>query len=229
MAAELAVIGTLVVWTVVANLARREAALPLNLAAVALLLLVARRAGLSWELMGLGKAGVSTRARIGAIAAGAVAAAVAVIALVPSTREYLADDRFIGVGVWEMLYETLVRIPIGTALAEEIAFRGVLLGLLLLWLSPFRAVVISSVLFGLWHIWPAIEALETNPAADLTSGPFATILEVGIQVLVAAAAGAAFARLRIRGGSLMSPVLAHWALNGTAYLAGWLVVENSWT
>lgn len=221
-------IGILLAWTLVANLAPQESALPLSLTAVALLLLAARRAGLSWDLMGLGKAGISSGVRIGSVSAGVVAAAVAVIAVVPASREYLADDRFIGVGVGKLLYETLVRIPIGTALAEEIAFRGVVLGLLLLWLSPFRAVVISSILFGLWHIGPAITALETSPAADLASGPLATILEVGGQVVVTAAAGAVFARLRIRSGGLVAPVLTHWALNGTAYLAGWLVVENSW-
>lgn len=226
--AELAVVGILVAWNLIANLAPQGSSLPVNLAAVTLVLLVARRAGLDWDLLGLARSGISKGARIGAVIATAVAAAVVLIAVIPASREYLADDRFIGVGVGEMLYETLLRIPIGTVLGEEIAFRGVVLGMLLLWVSPFRAVVISSALFGLWHIWPAIEALETNPAADLASGAFATVLEVSGQVVVTAAAGVGFARLRIRAGGLVGPVLAHWALNGTAYLAGWLVVENAW-
>ena len=84
------------------------------------------------------------------------------------------------------------------------------------------------MLFGLWHILPGIEALESSPAADLAAGWAATIAEVAGQVIITVIAGAGFAWLRLGSTSIAAPVLAHWAINGTAYIAGWLVVRNTW-
>lgn len=229
-ATEVAVIGILVVWNLIAHLALPdEAALPLGIAAAALLVVVARRGGVEWNLLGLQAGNGKQGALVGLAAMTIIAAIVLLATLIPATREYLADERLVGVGWGEMLYETLLRIPLGTALAEEIAFRGVVLGLLLSWMSPWRALLASSTLFGLWHILPAIEALENNPAADLASGAFATVLEVSGQVMITAVAGAGLTWLRFRGNGLTAPFLAHWGVNGTAYLAGWLVIENAWT
>jgi len=226
---ELAVIGILLLWNVTANLVIPEAtSLPLSVVGAALLLVLAHRNGLSWDYLGLQKELVGTSLRVGIAALGVVIATIGVVAAIPASRELLADDRFLGVGFPEMLYEALIRIPIGTALAEELAFRGVVLGMLLVWMTPLRAVVVSSALFGLWHILPAIEALETNPAADLASGTFATVAEVAVQVIVTGVAGTGFAWLRLRGRGIAAPALAHWGLNGAAYAVGFLVVRNGW-
>jgi membrane protease YdiL (CAAX protease family) len=171
---------------------------------------------------------VGRGARHGAIALAFIAAAVLVAALLPASREVLGDDRFNGVATWEMLYEVLLRIPLVTALGEEFAFRGVLLGLLLAKYSPLRAAVVSSALFGLWHVLPGIEALETTTVTQVTAG-IVGVASVAGQVLVTGLAGMAFAWLRLRSGSLVAPVLAHWGINGAAYLAGWLIVQNGWT
>lgn len=226
---EVAVIGILLLWNMTANLVvPDETSLPLSVVAATLLLVLARRNGLSWDYLGLQKELVGTSLKVGIAALGVVIATIGVVAAVPASRELLADDRFLGVGFPEMLYEALIRIPIGTALAEELAFRGVVLGMLLVWMTPLRAVVVSSALFGLWHILPAIEALETNPAADLASGTFATVAEVAVQVIVTGVAGAGFAWLRLRGRGIAAPALAHWGLNGAAYAVGFLVVRNGW-
>lgn len=227
---EVATLAILLSWNLVANLLVPDAAaLALSLLAVTLLLILARRSGASWASLGLRRDSVGRGLEAGLIAMGVVVVAISVITAIPGTREYLADARVAGVGVGEMLYETLVRIPIGTALAEEIAFRGVVLGMLLAWVSPLRAVWFSSVLFGLWHVLPAIDALDTNPAADIASGALATFGEVAIQVVATALAGVVFAWLRMRSKSIAAPILAHWAVNGAAYLAAWLVVRNGWT
>ena len=226
---ELTVIGIIMVWNVVANTVVSDtASVPVNAIAVALLLVVARQAGMGLPDLGLRWDSVGRGIRVGAAAMGVVVVAIAALAVVPATREFLADDRFVGVEAAETLYETLVRIPIATALAEEIAFRGVLLGLLVLWTSPLRAVAVSSALFGFWHVWPAIEALETNPATDLASGPLATVAAVIGQVIVTGIAGFGFAWLRLRANNIAAPVLAHWGLNGAAYVAGWLLVAKAW-
>ena len=52
-----------------------------------------------------------------------------------------------------------------TAIPEEFAFRGVLLGSgLRLW-GPWRASLITSALFGLWHIAPVMAHAATNGLA----------------------------------------------------------------
>ena len=49
--------------------------------------------------------------------------------MVPATRGFFQDERARGGGARHVLFETLVRIPLGTALPEEVIFRGSLLGL----------------------------------------------------------------------------------------------------
>lgn len=226
---EVAVLGILLVWNIAANLfTPDEASLPLGIVGASLLVVLARRSGLSWDYLGMRTESVGAGLRLGAAVAAIVVAAIGAVAAIPASRELLADDRFLGLGIPEMLYETLVRIPIGTALGEEVAFRGVVLGMLLLWVSPLRAVLVSSALFGLWHLLPAIDALDTNPAGDLASGDVATVVGVGLQVIITGIVGAGFAWLRFRSRSIAAPALAHWAINATAYAAGWLVVRNGW-
>jgi len=220
----------LLAWNLAANLLLPdESSLLLGVFAATLLLLLARRAGVSWDYLGMRKEFVGTGLKIGLACVAVVIAALGVVAAFPATREFLADNRFLGVGPPEMLFETLARIPIGTALAEEVAFRGVVLGMLLLWTSPLRAVVWSSALFGLWHVLPAIDALATSSAADIASGPFATFAEVGVQVVITAVVGAGFAWLRLASRSIVAPALAHYGINAGAYAVGWLVVRYGWT
>lgn len=227
---EIAVAGVLLAWNLAANLLLPdESSLLLGVFAASLLLLLARRADVSRDYLGLRKEFVGTGVKIGLACVAVVITALGVIAAIPATREVLADDRFRGVGSPEMLFETLARIPIGTALAEEVAFRGVVLGMLLLWTSPRRAVIWSSVLFGLWHVLPAIDALATSPAADIASGPLATFAEVGGQVVITGVVGAGFAWLRLASRSIVTPALAHFGLNAGAYAVGWLVVRNGWS
>jgi membrane protease YdiL (CAAX protease family) len=227
--ATYAVVGILVVWNMAANLAVPDAGAALvNAAGVILVITVARRAGADAADLGLRTGSARRAVRFGAAAAGVVVAAVAALTAIPATRAFFADDRFVGVETGEMLIETLIRIPFVTALAEEVAFRGVLLGMLLRWVSPMRAVAASSVLFGLWHVLPAMDSLETNSVVEAGDAWAAVAAAVAGQVVVTGVAGAGLAWLRLRAASLAAPVLAHWAVNGSAYLAGWLVVRHGW-
>ncbi|MDJ0952319.1 MAG: CPBP family intramembrane metalloprotease [Acidimicrobiia bacterium] len=194
---------------------------------IVVLLVLARHAGISRSSLGLDPAHLGVGLRYGLVATGIIAVIMASAAIIPISRELLGDDQFIDVPAAEMLGEVLLRIPLATALAEELAFRGVLLALLLTRFSPFRAALLSSALFGLWHILPAIDALETTTATTLTTGFGAGASVVG-QILVTALAGMVFVWMRLRSGSLAAPVLAHWSLNAIAYVTGWLIVSNSW-
>jgi membrane protease YdiL (CAAX protease family) len=192
------------------------------------LIAVARWSGLSWDLMGLRLDRVAAGAKVGVAAAGIVLGLVAVGILVSPVREYFADDRFIGEGWGEMLYQTLVRIPIGTAVFEEVVFRGVLLGFFLQRTTVWKAATLSSVLFGLWHILPTFDSIDTNPGGELLDGWLAVTAAVVGSVLVTGMAGYLFTWLRLRANSLLAPILAHFAINSVAYAAGWMVVRYGW-
>ncbi len=64
-----------------------------------------------------------------------------------------------------MAYQVTVRIPIGTVLWEETAFRGVLQAALRRALPGPAAIAVTSGVFGLWHIRPTIAALRINGVA----------------------------------------------------------------
>ena len=190
--------------------------------AAVLLLLVARMAGLTWPELGLGWQTMLRGVEGGVIAAAAVAIVYAVALAIPFTRGAFRDTRY-RVGSRAALYTALVAIPLGTVLFEEVAFRGVLWGLLVRDFGATAATTVSSGLFGLWHVLPA-----TGLARNHTSvkGPTAVAFDrrrLGFTVLATIAfttlAGIVFAELRRRSGSLITPIGLHWATNGLGVLA----------
>ena len=221
MAAVAAVVAVLVTHNLVGNLAVPSALyVPVNLFVAAVLVAIARGSDVSWAELGLGPAHVGRGLAVGAAAFVVVATVLVAAALVPVTRSLFEDERAAGVTGAGLAYHALVRIPLGTVVLEEIAFRGVLLALLRRARSTGAAVGWSSALFGLWHVVPTIEALRAN---DLTVhvGP------VTAAVLVTGVAGAAFCWLRLRSGSLLAPALAHVATNSVALSLAVLVLEGT--
>ena len=184
--------------------------LPTNLAAAAGLLWAGRAAGLD---MGRGRTGDGLR--VGLSASAVVAGSVAAAAGTPRLRPLFADERVRADSRREMAYESLARIPAGTAVFEEVAFRGVLPGLLARTTTEAQASGISSLLFGLWHVLPALDNHEGSGTADRL-GQLPT---VAATVGATAAAGLGFDWLRRRSGSLLAPILTHATLNSTSYLA----------
>lgn len=106
---------------------------------------------------------------------------------------------------------------------EEFAFRGVLFGAWARLEGPRRAAIGSSIVFGLWHIRPALDLLRTN---DLAQSIPAQITAAALAVILAAGAGALFCVLRIRSDSLIAPALAHTGINSLATLAAFAVVSG---
>lgn len=198
---------------------------PGNLAVTGVLVVAALRHGLTRADLALAD---SRRGLRRGLAAGAVAAAVVGVAvLIPATRAYFADDRFLGTD-WALAgYHALIRIPLGTALYEEVVFRGVVLGFLLRRVRAGVAVVASSALFGLWHVLPTLDALETNPLGDHTGTGVTAVMAVAAAVAITFVAGIAFCWLRLTVRSLAAPIAAHAVLNASAYGAGFAVVR--WT
>jgi membrane protease YdiL (CAAX protease family) len=213
-AAALAVLGAA---QVLRHRSGPRAAVPVSLVATGLLLALARRAGHSWDGLGLGPAAARRGLRHGAAAAGAVAALYTAGALLPATRSLFADQRA-EPDLAGLLRQALVEVPLGTVLLEETAFRAVLPALLREAHGQQAAHTVPVVLFGLWHILPSAALAEANPALAPTRATAA----LG-SVATTAAGGAVFAALRHRTGSLLAPVLLHTAVNSLGYAAAWTV------
>ena len=188
-----------------------------NVAATAVLLAAARASGLSWADLGLERRRLAAGARWGGACAAVVAAGYGTALAVPALRPLLGDARVAGLDGGELAGQVLVRIPLGTVLWEEVAFRGVLLAALGRLVSRRSATGISAALFGLWHVRPTLGALAAN---DLAAGPLARTGAVVLACLGTAAAGVLFAELRERSGSLLAPALLHLATNCLGLLAG---------
>lgn len=196
---------------------------PVNLVVALSLVFVARRTGITAAELGLARSQVRAGLRVGLLVGGLVLLAVGVAAAVPWARDAFDDDR-VGGELAELVYQTTVRIPLGTALYEEVLFRGVLLALLLRRFGTVTAVTWSSLLFGLWHVLPSLGVAEGNTAVAATgSGTSGLVVVVVGTVVATMLAGYAFCWLRLRADSLVAPVLVHVATNSGAYAAAYVV------
>jgi len=159
------------------------------------LLLIGWAAGLSRTEMGFGNFRAGVWLAAGAVVA--LACAYAIGLLIPYFRPAFLDPVH-RVPLRRAVFLALVAVPVATVLVEEVAFRGVLFGLIG---DDLDATVATAVLFGLWH-------------ADQRHG----LARLGV-VVFTGLAGALFAVLRLAGGNLAAPFLLHWAANGLGIVA----------
>jgi len=165
-----AVLAILVAANLLNNLLLPEAYLPTCVASAFLLLLIARRDGCSWADLGLTPetAGRGLRWAVGA--AGLVLLGYLAAVALPVTRTAFLDERAGDLAFAAMLGNALVRIPLGTVLLEEVAFRGVLYAMLIARAGTPRAVLTSSLLFGIWHLLPSLGLSDANAAVASVVG-----------------------------------------------------------
>jgi uncharacterized protein len=188
--------------------------LAVGLVLAACLLAVARACGLTAADLGLARSAWPAGLRWGAAAAALVGAAYALAYLVAPVREVLPEDQSdIGRAT---LWAVLVVIPLGTVVPEELAFRGLLLAQLGRRRGVLAATLLSSGLFGLWHVLPSLGGGAANAAmTDVVGGDAAgTALRVAVTVASTSVAGVVLCWLRLRSDSLLAPILAHWTVNG---------------
>ena len=188
--------------------------LAVGLVLAACLLAVARACGLTAADLGLARSAWPAGLRWGAAAAALVGAAYAVAYLLAPVRQALPEAEG-GLGR-AVLWTVLVVIPLGTVVPEELAFRGLLLAQLGRRRGVLAATLLSSGLFGLWHVLPSLGGGAANAAiADVVGGDAAgTALRVAVTVVSTSVAGVVLCWLRLRSGSLLAPILAHWTVNG---------------
>ena len=219
-AAFVLVLAILLLVNVWVHLGLRLAHLVTGPVAALVLVLVARSAGLSWAELGLAREDLLPGLLYGLAAAGAIAVVYAVGMLVPVTRRAFHDTRY-RVPMRAAVLLSLVTIPLGTVVFEEIAFRSVLWGMLERERGAAVATALSSALFGLWHVLPALDVARTSTVIRSSGAPerrrvFLTVLGT---VVFTAVAGLVFAELRRRSGSVVAPLGLHWATNGLAVVA----------
>jgi uncharacterized protein len=195
----------------------------LNAGATGAALAAATLSGLTPADLGLGR-GRWLPGRLGCGLAAGAGAAWLLLAVVPATRPLLGDQRATGLDGRDVAYQALVRIPVGTTLWEETAFRGVLQAALCRVMPDTAAIAVTSGVFGVWHIRPTLQALRANELAGdrrrAIAGTFAGCAAT-------AAGGALLSWLRARSGRLADSVLLHAAVNSGGLLAVHAVAARS--
>jgi membrane protease YdiL (CAAX protease family) len=191
------------------------------------MVVVAWRAGATLDDLGLGRDHLRAGLRYGVVAFLLVLVVLVLAAAIPWTRPFLSDSRA-EIDGGQLAYEIGVTIVLLTAVPEELAFRGVLLGSATSLWGSRRATLVSSALFGLWHIEPTLETMSGNSAVGGASASLGgQVLLVLGAVAVTFVAGLAFCWLRLRSRSLMAPLLAHVASNGLALVVAWFTITTT--
>lgn len=207
-------------WNLVNNLVLPGAwYVPASMAAAAIVLAVAVGAGATWSELGFARADLARGVLYGIAAMAVIAGVIALALLVPALRGFFEDEAVAADSTLDHWFVPLVEIPLGTVVTEEIFFRSALLALFLRLTRPITAIVVTSALFGLWHIVPAAEGAS--------GGTLATAGEIVGTVVITALAGLGFALLRIRSGSIVAAILAHTATNSFAYAAALIALAAS--
>ncbi len=194
----------------------KEAFVPLNLTAAALILVFAL-GPLDMSLNDLGVTGNTPADAFMGMGLGVVITVPLFVAVaVRRGLKVIADERVAHLTGGGIAYQALIRVPFGTALLEELAFRGALLGAWEAKEWPMAALA-SSLAFGLWHITSTLNLVRANQphaAAGRTVGVIAGA------VVLTTAVGLALVYLRRETGGLLAPFCAHASVNGLATVAG---------
>ena len=219
---------------------------PVNAGAASAALAAAAAGGLTAADLGLGR-GRWRPGRLGAGLSAVTAAGYLAAAALPATRPLLNDKRITSLDRRALAYQVAFRIPVGTVLWEEIAFRGVLQAALRRVMPGPAAIAVTSGVFGVWHVRPTAAALRVNglagdrgsvcprPSGDdppsksvcgASSANMQFAARVAAGVAVTTAGGVLFSWLRARSGSLTAPVLLHLATNCVGPVVAWAVAPD---
>jgi len=184
----------------------------------------ARRARLTWDEVGLGRARLARSALLGLLAA--------VVTVVPALL-FLRFPPLLGapvtygpafvVGGADLAQRVLLLMPLDTAIPEELAFRGVLLGALLRRHPTRTAMLLAAVPFTLWHL---VIVGRTVGLTNLTEQPLFAVLGFAGSLAAVFVGGVIFAWLRLATGHVAASITAHWGFN-TGLLVGLWLLQSS--
>ncbi len=197
-----------------------------NTAAATALIAIALKAGATPAAIGLT---LSRRTMVAAaIGLASVTAVLAVGWALPYTREVFTSSPAASITPANLLWAVLIRVPFGTVLLEEVAFRGVLPALLggdgRRWL--WRPVLGASLLFGLFHLFSALRLAQCDGlAVHSLFCPAGPVLGSAALMTVAMGLGIALCVVRHIGRGLLAPFTVHTAANSAGYLLAWMAPE----
>jgi membrane protease YdiL (CAAX protease family) len=218
----IAALGGIAVYNVVQNLVIPDSAyVPANLAVSAGLVVLGRRAGVSASDMGLGRESTLAGVKTGVIAAAVVAGGIIASAAPSKLRALFLDERARDQDARDVAFHTMVRFPLGTALFEEVAFRGVLPAL---WKG---SKLVSSAAFGAWHLLPTFRLYPGMGVGRNRPTTGRRVASAAAGAIVTGVAGFGFSALKERSSSVIAPWMAHTAYSVTAYLAARRVWRNA--
>jgi len=225
--ASIAAVLTLAAATVLANRVLPGWAYPVcGATAAAVLLALAWWARLTPSAIGLDPRTLKRALLVGMAGLGLVGLAFGIALVVPSLRSLFHDGRVGSPGFTQLLWLTLIRIPLGTVLIEEIAFRGVLPALFGAgerW--RWGPILGAAALFGLWHALPSL-ALTRNAMVHDTFGGLPIGVVSALAMLAAAGAGVFLHWWRHTGRGVAASMLVHFATNSGGLVIAALVLRG---
>jgi membrane protease YdiL (CAAX protease family) len=196
------------------------------LVGTAVILGIGLAGGLSWSDLGLGRASLVPGLLWGGAALLVVVLIYSVGLSMPRTRRFFVDERLADRPGPTVARHALVEVPFGTVTLEEAAFRGVLFADLVIATDTATAVIVTSMLFGFWHVLPALAWHESNAGIADAFGERhhqGRAVVVVLTVLGTAAAGVVFCALLLISNSLLAPMALHWATNGLGVFIAWWI------
>ncbi len=206
----------------------RHHRLGLNLAAAAVAVGAGTAAGLTVPEMGISPGAVRRGALVGAAVAGPLVGAVAAAYGSDRSRRLLHDRRVETLAPRDLAFEAGVRIPVETALAEEVLFRGVYEAWLRRHGSVTYSTAVGALVFGLWHVPPARASLDrTSAGARVGDRRAHRAGAVAVTVGTTALAGVGFSLLRRSSGSVVAPIVVHATLNAAGLIGAWTVARRT--
>lgn len=111
----------------------------------------------------------------------------------------------------------LIGVVVGTALLEELIFRGAMLDMSDQVRSRVIGRLVPGVAFGLWHLIDAINDVGEHPS---WGGLRSAVWIVGTVVAMALVSWCVFEPFRRRDGTIVGPWLLHAAVNGSMIVLG---------
>lgn len=117
-----------------------------------------------------------------------------------------------------LAYFLAFRQPVGTALFEEVAFRGALYGAWLRVGGDRAAILATATVFAAWHLGIASRTVAESGVVDQ---PLLVALGVLVSLAGLVVGGLIFGYLRWRTGSIAAAVVAHWLIVAAMTITVW--------
>ncbi|HZS01704.1 MAG TPA: CPBP family intramembrane glutamic endopeptidase [Chloroflexota bacterium] len=130
------------------------------------------------------------------------------------SRQAVTQPEFAGLSAPRLFWLIATRFLIGSALFEEVAFRGLLHAKLLRLLRPGPALLVNSGVFAAWHLVIAWHNLRRS---NLPRALFPILYLGALAALFGG--GLLFGLVRQGSGHLAGSVIAHWLMVASIVLA----------